>query len=381
MPNPVASQVDYILDSMAFSYSNGICAWIDESEDKPSVATLNLSTGESKNFTTANREGLLHVQISGSTIAALSIRGYCHVWNYDDTSQFSSFRVPSLECNLILINGKHIILEYRTYLVHWSWDTRIARTVDTGDSLITVAPHPSEDQITVIHFCPDEERRSGPERTLGEDGDEVLTSNETPTHRLRTTKYTLNSENEWYASCSHPESISMDFYPISWQWDAWRGRRKEIQPGQSSIFGLMEDIDEDCYNPRMSVYLSIEQNGLVAMHTFPLELQYGTQFVYPEEGIVYVSMVSGEDELLQYGIAESTDVTGPSDAYVSLDYSVQRVQDVREPLRIFGDTKFLVFLGKNTMDIWVMDENAMDEKVMEEMRCAGLPKLVAVETV
>ncbi|KAJ5389357.1 uncharacterized protein N7496_000425 [Penicillium cataractarum] len=387
MRSPVAFEDDdrFIPDSKVISYSNGICTWIGQDEDKSSVIALNLSTGEKKRFTTPNREGLLYLQISGSTIAALSLRGYCHVWNYDDISQFSSFRVPSLRCNLILINGKHIVLEYRNYLVHWSWDTRIARTIATGDSVITVAPHPSEDQITMIHCCLDEERHSGPERTLGEDGDEVLTSNKMPTHHLQTIKYTLNDENEWYASSSHPASISMDFSPMSWQWGAWQGRRKEIQPGQSSIFGQMENTyeeDEEGQMHTIPVYLSVEPNGLAAMHTFPRELDNGTQFVYPEEGIIYISIVSeGDWEYQRYGIAKSTDVTGPSDTYVSLDYSVQRVQGVKEPLRIFGDTKFLVFLGKNTMDIWVMDENAMDEKVMEEMRTAGLPKLVTVETV
>jgi hypothetical protein len=125
----------------------------DQLDDKTSMITLNLLTGEKKRFTTANREGLLHVRISGSTIAALSLRGYCHVWKYDDTFQCSSFRVPSLEYNQFLVSGQNIVLEYSGYLIHWSWDTRITRTIDIEDSVVTVALHPSKGQITTIHYC------------------------------------------------------------------------------------------------------------------------------------------------------------------------------------------------------------------------------------
>jgi hypothetical protein len=376
MRSPIASQEGHVLDSVAFSYSNGICAWIDQLEDKTSVIALNLSTGERKSFTAANREGLLHVRISGFTIAALSLRGYCHVWNYDDTSQCSSFRVPSLKCNLILISGENIVLEYPIYLVHWSWDTRIARTIEIEASVVTVVLHPSEDQITTIQYS--ERRRSEPETSLDEDGDEILTSHETPMPQLITTKYALNREDDWDASLSRSVSIPIPRHPMCWPWRHSLWRRKEIQPGQSGVEGIMEDTEEEDENGqgRMSVYLSIEPNGLIAMHTLPFSLDCEAPFVYSEEGIIYFSVARDQENCQQYGIAKSKAMTGPSDAYVWLDYSVQHLQDVEEPVRIFGDEKFLVFLGKSKMDIWVMDENAMDE-----MTSARLRNLVALETV
>ncbi|OOQ85804.1 hypothetical protein PEBR_23918 [Penicillium brasilianum] len=378
MRSPAVSQNDhdYSLNSVDFRYSNGICTWIDQLEDGTSVIALNLSTGERKKFTTANRETLLCVRISGSTIAALSLSGYCHVWNYDDTSQCSSFRVPSLEVNQILIRGKSVVLEYPGSLVHWSCDTRIARTIDVEQTVVTVALHPSEDEITTIHYC--EQLRSEPERTLDGDGDDVLTSHKPPMPHFYTTKYALNSEGDWYASPSRPVPIPIPRGPMDWPGHYVFGTRKEIQPGQYGIDGYIEyteEEDENGHKRPLFVYLSIEPNGLVAMHTLPYNPVYGPQF-YSEEGIIYFSIAPRDGKCQQYGIAKSKAMTGPSDAYVWLDYSIQHLQDVEERVHIFGDEKFLVFLGKSKMDIWVMDENAMDE-----MTSARLPGLVALETV
>lgn len=353
-------------DSEPFSYSNGICVWLDFNEDNTSVIALNLFTNEKQTFTTENREELISVQNAGSIIAALSQRGYCHVWNYD-TSQTSSFRVPSTNCLNILISGTKVVLEYAEYLVYWSFDTEIARTLDVEESVVALALHPSEDQITMVHFCPYDQPLREQEITFDDDGNQLPIHYFLPKQQLHTTKYALNSQNEWYTLSSRSEPVPDSFFPDNWIYAGPYATRYGIHPGQSNAVDRVEQAEEgDDGKLHGSVYVSIEPDGMVAIHTVPYELSHGTQFICPERGLLYGS-VMGEDHKWEYGILKSGTMRGPSNGYVWYDYAVQRMVDIGLPVRIFGDAQFLIFLKKSTMVVWFMDENATEREKSCEM--------------
>jgi hypothetical protein len=374
MRSPLDHEDGHGHDADDFSYSNGICAWIGEDGFNTYVITLNILTGRIKKFTTANREVLLQVRVSESLVAALSIRGNCHVWNYD-TPEPSSFRVPSLDCNHILIHKTRIVLDYGDYLVHWSWDTRIARTIDIGETAVALAVHPLEDRITLVHFCREDEKRcSEPEMYVDSCGEEGPLIEALPTYQLQTTTYALNSKNEWFTCFSRCESIPRSFFPEYWILGNIGARRDAINPGQSSVIERIEtDRGDRDRKHGILVYVSVEPNGQVAIHTMPRELASEGQFVCPERGILYASFVEGdEQEHRQWTILKARIMPSTSNSYTWYDYSIQRMEKREQPLRILGDAQFMVFLGQSTLDIWAMDENGAERD--DDGKMSGLDR-------
>lgn len=199
-PSPIFGQilpVDTDVKAVV-TYSKGSCAWLGMNDNQTTVMVLNLANSERKIFTTDNRENLRTLHFSKPYIAAVSIRGYCHVWNID-TSQSSSFRIPSLDYSLLLINGTKVVVQYNDYVVHWCFNTRVAWTIQTGDFVVVLAPHPSEDQMTVVRMC----RKPG-----GRDRDTVYFEE----CYLHIAKYALDSKNEWCLLSSHHQPLPVSVF-------------------------------------------------------------------------------------------------------------------------------------------------------------------------
>ncbi|KAJ5464713.1 uncharacterized protein N7458_000399 [Penicillium daleae] len=80
-PSPIFGQIlpeDTDVKAVV-TYSKGSCAWLGMNDNQTTVMVLNLANTERKIFTTDNREKLCTLHFSKPYIAAVSIRGYCHV--------------------------------------------------------------------------------------------------------------------------------------------------------------------------------------------------------------------------------------------------------------------------------------------------------------
>lgn len=108
---------------------------------------------------------------------------------------------------------------------------------------------------------------------------------------------------------------------------------------------------------------SLESDGLLIMHTFPDELSYGRQFICPERGILYAFVEDGN----RYAVGTSKTMPGTSDEYSWQDWTVHRMVDVDQRLRMFGDAQFLVFLGQSTLEVWIMEEKPTGPENQYEM--------------
>ncbi|GLI80036.1 hypothetical protein PoHVEF18_008384 [Penicillium ochrochloron] len=97
---------------------------------------------------------------------------------------------------------------------------------------------------------------------------------------------------------------------------------------------------------------SLESDGLLIMHAFPDELSYGRQFICSERGILYAFVEDGN----RYAVGTSKTMPGTSDEYNWQDWTVHRMVDVDQRLRMFEDAQFLVFLGQSTLEVWIMEE-------------------------
>lgn len=56
-----------------------------------------------------------------------------------------------------------------------------------------------------------------------------------------------------------------------------------------------------------------------------------------------------------------------SSAYIWHYWSVHRMVDANQPIRIFGDAHLLTFLGMDTMDIWALEEDATERDKQYEV--------------
>ncbi|KAJ5175464.1 uncharacterized protein N7482_001341 [Penicillium canariense] len=333
----------------AVGYSHGALAWLAGEDDQTTVLTFDLWTAaQRKRFTTENREKLVALRFKMPLIAATSVRGYCHVWNID-TDEYSSFRIPSASYKHFLINGTKIALSYHDYVVHWSFDTKITRTVHTGSSIVAFALHPSEDQFTLIRVCKKEEkdpldaRAAFPECGLAID-----------LCKLHTAKYVLNSKNEFHSVLTRYQPFPNLHLSKEWIDIYSDGRAQEVHLGQTSVSLVCWEEDGNTLE-RIQLYLSIEPDDLVAIHTLPMfEFPLVSNIVCPEQGILYVSNLEG----FHLGILKSiTMPTTTSNAYVWYKHSIRDVIDNEdEHYGFLGDGQFLISLKTGGMQVWAMDE-------------------------
>lgn len=330
------------------TYSEGSCAWLEETGDHDSVVVLNLHNGNRMNFTTDNREELMSLAFSKPLIAVLSVRGYCHVWNID-TSQSSSFRLPSRNSFRTLISGTKVVVQYDKSFVYWSFDTRLAREMKTGQfSVLALAPHPSEERITIVRLCPKDLARH----------QKLLPVEEC---QLQVAEYSLDSMTE---ISSRYQSFPKSAFPrpgdcLKNLRDDW-GIHNSSQG--STIMGYLSKQQvvarQEGHPTRFSV--SVEPDGLVAFHTFP-EAEDLFELTCPEQGVVYAPLDDG------LSILKARIIRDPSNSYVWYDY--QHHSSVEVPAAaVLGDAHFIILCCDENMEVWAMDEpDQEDEDVVKLM--------------
>ncbi|KAF3387139.1 hypothetical protein F1880_000036 [Penicillium rolfsii] len=329
------------LDLRAFvAYSDGYCAWLDPKEDQTSVGIMNLFNGERENFTTDNREKLCGLRFSIPFIAAISLRGYCYIWNIE-TLESLSFRVPSIHFKDILISGNKVLVQFADFAVYWCFDTRVARTVKMkNERVIALALHPSENQITTICLCPRAETKRWHSVPL--EG-----------CQLRIEKYAIDSSNECCLLSSRHQPMSGLFgLEEGIHFASIEDKETVLYPDQYTVsMNIWEQATNGRSRTCRKICLSVEPDGLVAFHELPPDVH---GFASPERGVVYGVRLDRPSANIV--VMKSKTSIGPENSWVRYDYYVHRTKPTWCTPWIIGDARFLIIFDKKKMDIWTLDE-------------------------
>lgn len=347
MPMPLDIGDSWTDPKLRITYSEGSCAWVEETGDPDSVVVLNLRNGNRTKFTTDNREELIGLTFAKPLIAAVSIRGYCHVWNID-TSQSSSFRLPSLDITRTLISGTKVVIQYGDSFVYWSFDTGLAREMKTGQfRVLALAPHPSEERITIVRLCPKDLAHHRKLRV-----EEC---------QLQVAEYSLDSMTE---ISSRYQSFPKSAFPrpgdcLENRMDDW-GIHNPSQGSTIMVYEREQQLLARREGHSTLFSVSVEPDGLVAFHTFP-EVEDLFELTCPEQGLVYAIL---EEGVL---ISKARIIRSLSNSYVWYDY--QDHSSVEVPAAaVLGDADFMVFCCDEDMEVWAMDEpDPEDEEVVKLM--------------
>ncbi|CAI7592450.1 unnamed protein product [Penicillium pancosmium] len=142
---------------MAADYLEGHFAWIDNT--KFTLNVLNLWTGQLSQFVTEDRQTFFDTKVSNAMVVALSRRA-CHVWNIQ-TREYTNFQLPHPNwTGRFLVHGTNAMFIGRNDssgiadLIHWSFGSRIARTIAWKDanSIRSLILDPDEEKFTVLHI-------------------------------------------------------------------------------------------------------------------------------------------------------------------------------------------------------------------------------------
>ncbi|OKO99122.1 hypothetical protein PENSUB_8508 [Penicillium subrubescens] len=333
------------LDPRTFvTYSDSSCAWLDPKENLTTVVVLDLVNENRKKFTTDNREKLCSLQFAKPFIAAVSIRGYCHVWNID-TFEFSSFRIPSIDFLNMLISGTKVLVQFHHCVVHWCFKTRIARTMETG-SVIALALHPSEDQITTVCLCAKDEKQNWSKVPIQD-------------CQLRIEKHALDSRHEWCLLSWRYQPISVSAFPEQATYFAGiLDSGGTLYSGQSNmVMYTREEIEKDFIESSRLFCLSIEPDERVVFHTFPTDVH---DLTCPERGVIYAPRVSTYSS--QYVIMKSKAMTDPENLSIWYDYYIHRTIEAEYTPWIMGDARFLIVFDDEQMNVGTMDEPDLEDR-------------------
>ncbi|KAJ5683153.1 hypothetical protein N7462_006318 [Penicillium macrosclerotiorum] len=348
MPSPLNSEFDPSL------YARG---W----DGRTSISLLDLSTGESTRLTTDNREQLVELRFSAPTIAAVSTRAYCHVWNLD-TKESASFRIPSAHYRHFLVNGSKVALSYRDYVVHWSFRSTVAHTVKTGSAIVVLALHPREDQFTVVRLSKNIITGDSNTATTATtaDMDSLDGALSIDMCQLHTEKYSLDHDRSKFRSIF---SLDQPFPgpEICKEWIKATWFEQEIYRGQSCAF--LENWDGGgADQERSNLYLSLEgDQSEVAIHTLPAQFNKIGSMICPEKGILYALAKNRE----QYAILETKLQATPPTSHSCLWYQhpIVDVKDLEPCSWVFGDGEFILFLFYDDLEIWAMNEAYLSKAV------------------
>ncbi|CDM26815.1 hypothetical protein DTO013E5_6990 [Penicillium roqueforti] len=365
IPNNLCCNVANIMEREALSCFNGVCAWIEKSTDQTTIFMVNLSTGKNRILTTANRERFIYVQVSDTLVSAISVRGYCHVWNISE-EQYKSFRIPSLKFGHYISIGSKVMLGYSDSVVHFCFDSGIARSIKIGPFVLLLSVHPEEDGFSVVCV----RRKNGDNTQAWADGHLYWEE-----HHLQTQKFSVH-DNRFI--CTWEQYRELPFRQDElWMFrckpeDSWPPWRVCPRPGQSSTlldYDMTEAFmdrspnyleHEDEYG---SLSLSLEADDRITVHfrcenIQELEFNYSyTNLDYAARGpgLIYcLDMMLGD---LKIG-CEFPELWHARDAEAYSSLSFRRIPFAanQAPTAIWGDGDFALFLVDDKIWIWCFDE-------------------------
>lgn len=354
LPPPRSKSFALTEDGRSVGYSDGICAWLEGEEEATFVILSHLRTNTETRLTTENRECLVSLRISKSLVAAISWRGYCHVWDIS-THIHKAFRIPSLHFNHFLIHGTKVALSYQGIMVHWSFDSDVARTVPVGPNTALLVLYPEQDQFTVACFrLSESDRHSDQEYVDHEEGTSLGSAVHAESYYLHIERYALGSNNEFESTHSHDQKIPSHMSPLhEWRWAEWH--EQEIHCGQSSAFlDHWEYVDgerpsEAQLTQRGGFYLTlIPASDQVAFHELPsCNGSLVSNVVCVDQALLYAA--TNNDQLMILGTKM---MSGPSVPRVWYHHAVKHQKMTQGCLWIFGDDQFVVSVYPQHIQVW-----------------------------
>ncbi|KAJ6124979.1 hypothetical protein N7471_012296 [Penicillium samsonianum] len=369
IPNSLSLDFESEPNRDGISCLNGVCAWIEESTDRTTIFMVHLPTGKNRTLTTANREEFTHVQVSDTLVSAISVRGYCHVWNMAK-EQYKSFRIPSLQFAHYISIGSKVMLSYADSVVHFCFDSGVARSINIGPFILLLSVHAEEDGFSVVCV----RRKNGNNIQPWKDGDLFWEE-----HHLQTQKFSVHDNKficiwEQYRELPfrHDELWGFQCDPE----DTTSPYKECLRPGQSSA--LLEYHTLETYRSRYptddpplrnkfefgSLSLSLEADDQITVHFHPNELD----FRYPHANLDYSARGPG----LIYCFGESRFST-EMELHIGCEFSeLSHVRDAkacrfksmhtavfpanRSCTLVLGDGDFVLFPSGDKIWIWCFNE-------------------------
>ncbi|KAJ5207064.1 hypothetical protein N7472_003512 [Penicillium cf. griseofulvum] len=353
IPNNLSRDLEKDLHRDGISCFNGVCAWIEESTDRTTIFMVHLPTGKNRTLTTANREEFTHVQVSDTLISATSVRGYCHVWNMPK-EQYKSFRIPSLQFTHYISIGSKVMLSYVDSVVHFCFDSGVARSVRIGLFILLLSVHAEDDAFTVFSIC----RKDGDNIELPRDG--VLCSDE---HHLKTQRFSVH-ENQFIRSWEQYRELPFgdgSLWQIQSEPEDPPVLKKSLRPGQSSAL-LSNSYGMDA--PCDSISLSLEADDQVTVHFHSVEVDSKNKHA----NLDYSARGPGLSYCFEdYAISEKTrlcigrEFPELSDVFDAKGCRFQSTRTVdfpnnRPSSSILGDGDFVILPDDDKIWIWCFDE-------------------------
>ncbi|KAJ5964513.1 uncharacterized protein N7479_004389 [Penicillium vulpinum] len=331
---------------------NGVCAWIEESTDRTTIFMVHLPTGKNRTLTTANREEFTHVEVSDTLISATSVRGYCHVWNMPK-EQYKSFRIPSLQFVHFITIGSKVALSYADFVVHFCFDSGVARSIEIGLFIVFLSVHPEEDEFSVLCI----RKRYGD--NIEPWGSDALLYED---RCLRLQKFSIH-ENKfvciWRKFRGLPLKVE-DSWEIQREAENVTPYRECLRPGESSA--LMTHCLTEAFVNMFS--LSLDADGRIAVHFHPRQLDFKNHLANLDysargPGLIYCfeDLKFSTDTKLCIGY----EFPELSHVYHAKGYQFKSKHTVVFPnnrpcTSILGDGDFVIFPSDNKVWIWCFDE-------------------------
>lgn len=318
-------------------YSHGIFAFISLSHNEASVARLNLDSGVVDYLTTEDRDSLTQIGVSQQLIAAVSRRGYCHVWDLR-SGEHRSFRLSSLHYTHFVVHGLKVTVVYRTYAIHWGWDSGIARTIKLDTYPVMVALHPTEDQVTIAR--------------VGEDvyyGAQKVILNKN-CHMI-VEQFAASGTDEFRRKYSQRQRFPLDDrgklpYPDNLELlDPLMAQ--EIYPGQSSILMVTKESSAHVW---WGLWFSLENNTVVT-HRVTTHLAPIARVRCMGEGLLYASHHNEKGQRLLILDSTYTTPASPEDMRECW-HATSRDIPIVESFWILGDSDYGLFMSESALHVW-----------------------------
>lgn len=254
------------------------------------------------------------------------------------------------------------MLAFSDYVVHWGFDSGIARTTNVGSHVALLALDPTEDQFTAASLCNTHEDLSPDFSMIGGRANQL---------QLHIEKYAIGSVDNFNSVLKKYQKLP--FEDVS-EWIKPASHNQHIDHGQSSTLserfllsspesdvatgvpaadpGLFRDTLLPGVNPAGSiVYFTLDTTrDQVDVHILA-DVPKTPNIAFLDQNLIYAP---GRSKKLQ--------ILGPQTSTATIqgirhDHTVQRLLPNVPCEWIYGDKEFVVFVNMEDVEIWNFDEN------------------------
>ncbi|KAJ5373815.1 hypothetical protein N7517_005821 [Penicillium concentricum] len=365
IPNNLSRDSENDLNRDSIGCFNGVCAWIEESTDRTTIFLVHLPTGKNRTLTTENREELNHVEVSDTLVSATSVRGYCHVWSMS-TEQYKSFRIPSLQFGHYISIGSKVVLGYVDSVVHFCFDSGVARSIKLGPFILLLSVHAEEDALTVVSV----RRKHSDNIQPWEHG--ALYCDE---HHLKTQKFSVY-ENKFISTWEQYRELPFrmeELCELQCEPEDMTPYRESLRPGQSSAL-LVSCMTVPYIN---SLSLSLEADDQITVHFHSAELDFKNQHAnldYSARGPGLTYCFEEYEISMKMKLCIGYESLEPAHVFDAKGRQFESRHTIDFPKNrlctsVLGDGDFVIFPSDDKIWIWCFDETWLPSGV-PDMRIA-----------